>query len=307
MSVALLGVIAFSSCSSDDEVRTTNDGVVRFTTSIDETATPGTPQTKAAGTGWTAGDAIGIFMVANGGTTVVENATNRKYTTTGTSTFTAASGQNIYYPMDGSAVDFIAYYPYSGSVTALSATIQVNVAGTQTATSQADIDLLWAKTNNGGAGYDKVSHATTPVALAFDHKLSKLVINCKADANVGVSLNGMTVSITGMDTKNTLTLSSGVLGTASTVAAITPNKQASAPAGFSTSYDAIILPKAYAADVVEVLFTLSNGEPFVWKVPAITFVSGTEYTYEINLTRTGVQFTGTIKPWLTGGGTGIAE
>jgi hypothetical protein len=48
--------------------------------------------------------------------------------------------------------------------------------------------------------------------------------------------------------------------------------------------------------VVTVEFTV-GGETFTWKVDATTFGSGNEYTYAVTLTRTGVNVTGTIKPW----------
>ncbi len=160
---ALAGVMMLGACSVNDDITdNTDDGAVHFTAGIAQVATPqGAPVTKAAGTTWGSGDAIGIFMVGNGGTTnVIE--TNKEYTTTGSSTFTATTGNEIFYPMDGSKVDFIAYYPYESSVTAIDNTIDVNVSGTQTTASQAGIDLLWAKADNSTAGYDKETNKTTP-------------------------------------------------------------------------------------------------------------------------------------------------
>jgi hypothetical protein len=299
MGTALLGMVAFSACNVNDEIEDNNQPqAVSFSAGIAGQAVQnGGPTTKAAGTVWASGDAIGIFMMSNGTTTIAEQAENKQYTTTGGSTFSAVAGDEIYYPMDGSKVDFIAYYPYASGKT-LGSSISVDVSGAQTASSQADIDLLWAKANGtGGSGYDKVTHATTPVALAFNHKLAKMVINVKAGAAVNTPLTGMTVTIKGMNTKNTFKLSDGTLGTPNTPAAITPRVITTA-SGFNASYDAIILPYVYSSNGdVTVDFTV-GGETFTWEVDATTFAPGNEYTYAVTLTRTGVAVTGTINPWM---------
>lgn len=302
----LTAIMLMASCSNDEEVKVSNDGAVRFTSSIGKAVDSGSPTTKAVGTEWAANDAIGIFMVKNGVTTVVDGVENREYTTTGGGNFTATAGNEIYYPMDGSKVDFIAYYPHA-SGKAIGDAMDVNVSGTQTDASQAINDLLWTNTyNNAAEGFDKENHKGQTVALEFAHKLTKLVLNCKVGAGLeGADLGNMTVSIKGMNTQNTLTLATGTLGAATLTADITPRKIATAE-NFAASYDAIILPGAYEADKVEVTFTV-NGEPFIWEVPAITFETGTEYTYEITLTRSEVLVTGTIKPWKEEKRTGIAQ
>jgi hypothetical protein len=308
LAVAIICAATFTSCGVNDDIRDETNQAVHFSASIDNQAVANAPGTRAAGTVW-GNDAIGIFMVANGTTTIAENAVNKQYTTAGTSAFTAVSGDEIYYPMDGSKVDFIAYYPYASGKT-LGSSISVDVSGAQTASSQADIDLLWAKANGtGGSGYDKVTHATTPVALAFNHKLAKMVINCKAETNTGIvaaNFTTATVVINGMNTRTSLTLADGTLSAATGSGVINPNKIATA-ANFLASYDAIIVPAQYGVAVVRVVFTV-NGEPYTWTLNAETFASGNEYTYEVTLTRTGVQVTGTIKPWTPNNGNpGTAE
>ena len=71
-------------------------------------------------TTWDAGDKIGVFMVKNGtgldASGIVGGGDNVAYTTTtGNGTFTPTAG-GLKFPADGSAVDFIAYYPYTGSL-----------------------------------------------------------------------------------------------------------------------------------------------------------------------------------------------
>lgn len=304
---ALVCAVLVSSCSVNDDIEDNSDnGAVRFTAGIAEVATPaGSPVTKAAGTDWAADDAIGIFMVAHGGTSTV-HAANKQYTTlAGGSNFTAVAGNEIYYPQTGK-VDFIAYYPWKTGYT-LGTAIDVEIATTQTAANQPEFDLLYATADNSSNGYDKATNGNDNVALTFDHKLSKLVMNCTGDPSVGTLPADMTVSISGMNTKNTFDLPTGAIGTTpGTPAPITPRKIAT-EATFDASYDAIIMPGTYGADDVKVTFTV-NGETFTWKVPATTFAPGTEYIYEITVTRTGVKFTGTIRPWnQVPGGNGIAD
>ena len=128
--------------------------------------------------------------------------------------------------MDNSKVDFIAYYPYNDNAS-IDTNLPVEIAAAQTPASQAGFDLLWAKATNGNEGYNR--EATNAVSLTFGHCLSMLTMNCKLDASVGGSLDGATVTIKGMNTKNTFDLKTGDLGTPDTPAEITPNKLATPP------------------------------------------------------------------------------
>ena len=290
------GAMCFSSCSNDEDVNEVNNGEVRFTAGIGHQAVATPAASRAADTAWDAGDKIGIFMVKHGETTIAESASNKKFTTaTGDGNFTPVTGYEIYYPMDASPVDFIAYYPHANAVT-LDADIPVEIATTQTTASQATCDLLWARANGtSGNGYNKES--TSAVALTFGHCLTKITMNCKLDASVGVSnLDAAPVTIKGMNARNTFDLKTGTLGTRAKPTAITPRKLAAPVATYAATYDAIILPATYAADVVSVDFGIGN-ETFTWDVKATTFKPGTEYIYEVTIRRTGVTAEGTITPW----------
>ncbi len=105
----------------------------------------------------------------------------------------------------------------------------------------------------------------------------------------------MTVTINGMNTENTFDLSTGTLGTPATPAAITPRTVTD-----GKEYDAIILPGKYSDGAVTVEFTINPNtkpETFTWNAGDIDFTGGKQYTYEVKLTRTGVQVTGTIAEW----------
>lgn len=296
IAAALMGAVAFTSCSRNEDVSDNGRSAVRFASSIGHVATlqRASAGTRAAGTTWTSGDSIGVFMVNMGTKNIAEDANNKKYTTSGNSSFTGDASNIIYYPMDGSNVDFIAYYPYKSSTT-LTAAINVTISVEQTTANQPTFDLLYAATTGK---YSKASTGMVP--LTFGHQLTKLVINTKAgEGLLPTDLAKMTIKINGMNTANTFNLSEGKLGATSTIpSGITPRMITD-----GSEYDAIIMPATFAANAVSVVFTLDKTkEDFTWKIPAGTFAAGKVNTYDITLARTGVTFTGTITDWDTGTG-----
>ena len=296
----LAAAALITSCTNDNDETTANDGAVRFTAGIGREAVA-TPQTRAAGTTWGAGDEIGVFMLDHGSNPFGADAKNKQYVTDkGDGAFTPAVGHEIYYPMDNNhAVDFIAYYPYRDDATLMNP-VELGIATTQTDATQAATDLMWAKADNNGSGYTKGRNTT--VALTFGHCLAKLTMNCKVDASVGAPevLDDGTVTIHGMTTRMRFAFASGTVRVMpNSFADITPRKAATVPAGFHATYDAIILPDAYADGQVTVDFTTAGGETFTWNVGAITLEPGHEYIYEVTITRTKVVANCTIKPWDT--------
>lgn len=293
--LSALAALCLTSCNNDEEV-SVNDGKVRFTASIGKEAVA-TPQSRAAGTGWHTGDEIGIFMVNTGTTDIAENAENRHYTNAaGTNAFTPVTGEDIWYPMNNSVVDFIAYYPYTDKAQ-LDNILPVQIATNQTDASQRDTDLMWAKADNNGGGYTK--NTNKAVNFVFGHCLTKLTMNCTVDASVGAAslLDNAKVTIIGMNTINTFNLRTGRLsGTGVTPADISPRKLAITPTGYHGTYDAIILPGLYETGKLTVDFDI-NGEIFTWDVGRIEFNPGHEYIYKVKIIRTGVTSTGTITAW----------
>lgn len=293
---ALASAVCLASCSNDDEMNVNNDGQARFTAAIGNEAVVATPGTRASGTAWGPNDNIGIFMVKHGTENIAEKCSNRQFrTTTGNSNFSPVIGQEIYYPMDNSTVDFISYYPYTDGA-ALDTPFPVTIGTAQTDATQPGFDLMWAKATNSGKGYNKLLNAT--VAFTFGHCLSKLTMNCKLDGSVGAAnLDGAKVTIHSMNTASTFDLKTGEQnGTPETPADITPRKLATPATGFDATYDAIILPAVYSGGTVTVDFDI-NSEIYTWNVDAMTFKAGNEYIYEVKITRSGVKVTGTIVGW----------
>lgn len=234
-------------------------------------------KTRASGDSWSVGDEIGIFMVNKGQTTIAGEAANKKYVTEkGNGDFLATSDDEIFYPDDGTKVDFIAYYPYQSAINTLG-TYSVNVSD------QSDpeaIDLLYAKANNNGEGYDE--SRTTPVDLVFRHQLARLrlvVINTASELGISIGeFNNMTAEITGLKTTATFNLADGALGNKGGVAPVTLRK---IPGG-GAAFDALVIPDAIAEDAAKVTFTVGE-ETFEWTLPATTFESGKANSYQILL------------------------
>ena len=246
---ALAAMAILASCSTNDDPRPADTRTaVLFTGGIGSVQTsPDTP-TRAAGTTWGSGDAIGIFMLSHGTPDLAPDAdANRQFiTTTGTAAFSPAPGNDLYYPLDGSAVDFVAYYPYHPDAT-LTGTLDVSTADQSR---QADFDLLWASADRAGSGYDKST--ATAVPLAFAHRLARLTLHCRADADNTTlpDLDGMVVTIRGMYTSATFSLWDGTIGTTTKRADFIANNAATA--NVSATADAIILPATYADGDVSV-------------------------------------------------------
>lgn len=303
---ALAGAVCFMSCSSsdDNEMRVNPDGSVRFTAAIGNAAvvTNPAPQSRASATTWDAGDDISVFMVAHGTADVANGAENRRYVTTAAGpngNFTPATPADaIFYPMNNDPVDFIAFsYEDESKLTDL---IAFNLSGTQTAATQAAADLLWAKADNGGAGYTKAAGLT--VGLNFRHCLSKLTMKCKADDSVGAfDPDDVAVCIRNAKCYSYTHLSTGNTGVGQNAPArddIIPRRWDTPAAGCFATYDAFLPPAGYTSGEMSVEFRI-GADTYTWSVDAVTFGSGKEHIYEVLLTRTGVRVTGTIEDWTT--------
>lgn len=288
LSVALL---AGTSCSHDTEPGAISaDGrtALQVTSGI---------QTRAYDKTWEVGDAIGIYMFNN----ATVEATNKKYVTAvvgANGTFAPAAtpaDQTIYFPVDGSNRDFVAYYPYA-TINAKNL-YAVNVAKQ---TSQKAIDLMAAAKVTGKSKTDAA------VAFVFTHKLVKLDITLRGDgiSITDANLGNTVVKITNQQTAGTYNVVTGgdvvvPTGTAADLTLLTNGLKA----------EGIVLPNA-DTDGMLLTFTvpaLSN-QIFTWKIkdaPASTkFEAGKKYKYTITIGKVGVSVTSTVTDWAQGNGTG---
>ena len=184
-----LSTLALVSCTNNDDNSEWygSEGIV-FTTAI---------QSRVSGNTWNANDEVGIYMMNAGGTIDAATAQNKKYIAQTNGTLTAASGNGIYLPESGS-VDFIAYYPYTTSVSGNK--IAVNVSDQS---KPAAIDLIYSNGTKGVA-----ATTSSNISLTFTHKLSKMTINVSKDATIE-TLNGLTIDMNGISTEGEFNLGNG--------------------------------------------------------------------------------------------------
>jgi hypothetical protein len=266
-------------------------------------------QTKATDTDWAQGDAIGICALNHGSLTPANF--NAKYETeSGDLYFAPATDDDaIYYSTNADEkLDFVAYYPYRKPSSAPDGPATSDQPTTLTWNTEdqsnlPQIDLMAAKANNATNGYNR---EYSDVALAFNHLLSKVVLNVTLADNVG-TVGSFNVTIKQINCIQTFDILQGKLvgePVSMTDVAFHDNSTST-----TKSYEAILIPQQYSGDVeFEVTDKTLNPSPtFTWQIQKLDLLPGNEYRYNITITRKGVSATATINPWVTGStGTGTA-
>jgi len=246
---------------------------------------------RAVDSQWNDNDKIGIFMFKEKTTEIINNASNKMYSHQGGGAFAATDNNIIYYPVDGSRVDFIAYYPFNASLIDYKYPVDVSLQDNQSA-----IDLMWS---NNATGKNKEDPS---VSLNFIHKLSKIKLR-KIEPGEGITpqdLQGLSVEITGLNTTALFDVDKGLISEEDSPATIILQTAAD-----GSSAQGIILPsKAKAGRTL--IFTLKETkEKFIWNIPDNKeFKSGEENIYDVKLQRTNLQVTSSVKEWEPGNGPG---
>lgn len=253
-------------------------------------------KTRAYDKYWEANDRIGIYMFSSGTTSIIEGASNIPYETVkGDGSFSPA-GTTIYYPVDGSNVDFHAWYPYREVEDAW--TIDLSEQGDQPA-----IDLMTAGvvSVDGGTVYN--THQPS-VKFLFRHRLSKIVLEIEDGVGITPSdLEGLKVELTGQPTTVTYDPEFNALGMEESYSTITLNTSTD-----GQTAECIIFPNDVADNTPqagrELVFTLgSTGEVFYYTFPADkSFDAGERNIYHITVNRTGLEVTSEIEDWNPGNG-----
>ena len=259
-----LSTLALMSCTNNDDNSEWygSEGIV-FTTAI---------QSRVSGNTWNANDEVGIYMMNSGSGIEAATAQNKKYIAQTNGTLTAASGNGIYLPESGN-VDFIAYYPYTTSVSGNK--LAVNVSDQS---NPAAIDLIYSNGTKGVA-----ATTATTISLGFTHQLTKVTLNVTKDETIE-TLNGLGVNIKGISTEGEFNLADGTL----TATAGTNNKDVAMyidAQGTTATATAIILPTAASTDQTSLNLTFNlNGQSFTHTISdASIFEKGTNVSFNANL------------------------
>lgn len=268
----------------------------------------GGEMTRVGGNEWNLGDMLGVFMLRSGASLqpgqILDEADNRCYLTASAgaevSLYPADDNQVMYYPVDGSIVDFVAYYPYRATGTGME---QLNnYVYPVRVDDQSDfsaIDLLYS--TGSGSKHNKT------VVLNFAHQLSKIrMVVRKATELASADLSGIRVVLGRMPLASGFNLADAAFNYR--------NPSGSEETGDITAraitggalYEALVLPQpANAYPDRSVSFVLPENSHTVlpysyrWTIPDGTvFRSGKEYTYNFTLRAGGVDFAGlTISDW----------
>ena len=259
-----LSTLTLMSCTNNDDNSEWygSEGIV-FTTAI---------QSRVSGNTWNANDEVGIYMMNAGSGIEAATAQNKKYIAQTNGTLTAAPGNGIYLPESGN-VDFIAYYPYTTSVSGNK--LAVNVSDQS---NPAAIDLIYSNGTKGVA-----ATTSTTIKLGFTHQLTKVTLNVTKDETIE-TLNGLGVNIKGISTEGEFNLADGTL----TATAGTNNKDVAMyidAQGTTATATAIILPTAASTDQTSLNLTFNlNGQSFTHTISdASIFEKGTNVSFYANL------------------------
>ena len=296
-------VLGFTvSCSSDDEhdygYGKKNELNAQFRADVAST-------TRVTGNNWDMEDAIGIYAIKEGQALDKANvvngtdgAGNSKYTTVNegaSSDFSPATDQDIItFDKGGAKLDFIAYYPYTATVTDYKLAIDVS-----NQSKLAAIDVLYS---NNAKAHDR---DTKDVPLQFTHQLTQLVLEISSD-DATADLTNLKVTIDGLNPTGSLSLADGVVaieGTTTKEMNLTATKTDK-----GAIMNAIVIP---TQDMQNTSFVFDlNGEKYkAWTPETLVLESGKRVTYTLTLTSDGsviASVKGNITDWVdVPGGDGI--
>lgn len=300
---AVVTLLLLASCSRVvTDIPETNPIAVDFSLRI------GTNSTRASGTQWSSGDALGVFMLKPGSvlqsSNIIDDAENLRYITTSSAEVVnlipTDDTQLMYYPVDGSTVDFLAYYPYKATGTGTdNLNDYVYPIRVDNQTDASAIDLLYSR--GSGNKNNKTVH------LLFSHQLSKIRIVLRKSAGLSfLDLRGTRVVLEDMPLASGFSLSDrtfdyrnpsgreeiGVIETQSVTDGVL--------------YEAFVLPQPadrFAGRHVGIALPASLPDApvyaYEWYIPDGTvFRSGKEYTYTFTLHGNSVEFGGVeISDW----------
>ncbi len=275
--ISLLSLALVVSCSEDSVNNKSGRVAVNFS---------GLP-TRVANGAWESGDQIGIYMVEGGAQSlapIVDGAANIVYSVdaAGVTTSFSAVDKVLYYPATNELVDFYAYSPYRATLTDGEYSIDVSQQSPRSA-----IDVITSRAK--GKNLDD-----TQVSLDFDHQLSMLTLNIEPGDGIP-SLDGMVTTITGHNTRATLSIYDNGVSGANTVADI--EAITSIAEDGTTATSTLLLIPSERREGAQILFEIA-GEIYEWDISAIEFEQNQNLVYNVTIEKLRVVVEPTnIQPW----------
>jgi len=295
----VFALFAVASCTDTDTNGINHGRVpVQFTSQImrhqsgSEALHPGS---RAVDTKWSPNDQVGIYMIAHEGS-LPAGADFSRYKVSGSGGESVVfvptdADETLYYPTDGSSVNFVAFSPYVAPTD--NAAIYSAFSDQSEPAKMEAVDFLYHK---GTTAYNQTDASAT---LTFTHELSKLVIEVvTTDDATQIDLTALDIQVTGVPDAVTANLSDGSLTASGSTTRVTPF--VTDVSGKRTA-TAILVPHASGAGR-SIEFTVPNVGVFTHAFAHdYTFASGKEYQLTFTLNRKGAKLDGMqINDWLDG-------
>ena len=309
-----LAAVALVSCSSDDQGESGSAlQEARITAGVTGVAT------RAVGATWET-DHIGIIVTSAPNSTMEETYTNVEYQTsasTATSADFTAVGQKIFFQDATETVTFAAYAPYNSSITAANRIITASTEHQQSTTNAASrteqqkIDFIHASGATASNSSPEVSFNST-TGHPFTHKMTRLVLVMKTDANSGFSATDVisgTYTLEGITHDGTFNVLTGVAqatdpGSSAAWSLNDNTLKEVATDNSSITFTSILFPQTVSSLTLNA--TIGGQTYKATLTPALA--SGMSYTYTVTMKKQGLTVSGcTIKDWGSGNGTSGEE
>jgi hypothetical protein len=235
---------------------------------------------------WTKGDAVGVYMLPSSSYDLAGAVwKNRKQVIDANNKMTPDGIANkLYYPLNGSDVRFVAYYPYATSPTKTDSLNKVSFdfADQGTKEKKEAKDFMFHR------GTEDYSKAYPNASLGFHHKFSKILMTVKRGTG-GPSLSDLTVTLGGMPQSATVDLDklaqqqSGDIAVGTQAATITAATLSSSET--TATVEAIVAPHTGTGNFAGRTFTFNaGGEEKIYELPDdVEFESGYAYHFTFTL------------------------
>ena len=262
------------------------------------TGAVGSTPTRVVGDMWSGNESIGVFATTTNTlaeSDIYADARNRQFTNanivTANATFTAATGQEILFPLSGADIHFFAYYPFQPTATA-GITTDFRLPINTTTQNLTALDLMWATSSGNN------NNAT--VGLGFTRRMSQVQINVTTGTG-WTNLDGLTVTIEGLYRQAYLDLANGNVITRTDMGDITP-VMTFAAGNVTATANAIVIPGQNIGGT-GIVFRFTQGtRELTWTPPTpVMMEGGRRYVYHVQLSATAassVELGATIVDWI---------
>ena len=295
-----IAVLVLSACSDNDSDDNGNGNNVPpvENTELRIDASLGSLETKVGDNTWEATDAIGVFVIKDGGSIATSEDMlfpNSGYVNDNAPTWSATKGFQAFkfdaninpnttkplYPTNDDKIQLVGYHPYNAQWVSATALYRIDLSNQSEKLGE---DLLYAPMTTGT---HQKSTSATPIDLKFSHKLSKVIIQLKA----GTGITNEEVAQSKMEMGYLLTVVNFTISTGDVTAGVNGFVRplsTTPPTGIDAQFEAIFVPQALTTATYKIYHSAIN-KTFSWRfiTPAGADLpelkAGYKYIYTVTL------------------------